>query len=322
MLERLFRDLAPFEPTLVGTFPLGLQVEGSDFDVACYCPDLEAFEHAVLDSLRAMSIAPVRVGRVPLNPEAVVVGFSCEGSEVEVFGQPVVVQEQWGFRHMIVEGRLLVIGGRALRERVRALKQRGAKTEPAFAQVLGLSGDPFEVLLELERWPTERLRGLVAAALRGPSATAIAVHEGERGELMPLFRIADDSEQAIAGYLEQGEVLVATSRGEAMGHVQMIDEGDGVWELKSLAVVETYRGEGLGRRLVEAGVEHARRRGARRVVLSTGAADAGALRFYQRLGFRMVRVVRDAFTTAAGYPPDLFVDGIRLLDQVWFELVC
>jgi len=30
MLARLFRDLELFQPTLVGTYPLGLQVDGSD----------------------------------------------------------------------------------------------------------------------------------------------------------------------------------------------------------------------------------------------------------------------------------------------------
>src|SRR6185436_4085726 len=47
MLARLFRQLAPFQPTLIGTFPLGLQVDGSDLDIACTCDDLEAFERAL-----------------------------------------------------------------------------------------------------------------------------------------------------------------------------------------------------------------------------------------------------------------------------------
>jgi Domain of unknown function (DUF4269) len=39
MLARLFRDLAPFQPTLIGTYPLGLAVVSSDLDIAC--PALE-----------------------------------------------------------------------------------------------------------------------------------------------------------------------------------------------------------------------------------------------------------------------------------------
>ena len=53
--------------------------------------------------------------------------------------------------------------------------------------------------------------------------------------------------------------------------------------------------------------------------VATGAADTGLLRFYQRLGFRLARIERDAFTPAAGYPPGLTVDGIPLLDRVWLD---
>jgi hypothetical protein len=55
------------------------------------------------------------------------------------------------------------------------------------------------------------------------------------------------------------------------------------------------------------------------VTLATATADVGNLRFYQRCGFRLTHVVPDAFGPAQGYPPGLEVDGIPLLDQVWFE---
>jgi hypothetical protein len=56
------------------------------------------------------------------------------------------------------------------------------------------------------------------------------------------------------------------------------------------------------------------------VVLATAAADTGVLRFYQRLGFRLLRIERDAFTPAAGYPTELLVDGIRLRDRAWLDV--
>jgi ribosomal protein S18 acetylase RimI-like enzyme len=316
MLARLFRELAPFEPALVGTYPLGLVVDRSDIDIVCACADLDRFVREVGATLQALGVAPVRVAR---SGDAVTLRFAWDGLAIEVFGQVRPVLEQRGFRHLIIEGQLLVIGGRALRDRVRALKQRGMKTEPAFAEVLGLTGDPFEALLALETWSPERLRGRVAAALRDGPPPVIDVHRGDRGELLDLFQVADDSPREIAGYLALGTVLVATDGDARVGHVQMIEGGDS-WELKSLAVVDAYRGSGLGRRLVEAGVAHARERGAYRVVLSTGSADLGVLGFYQRLGFRMARIDRDVFTPAAGYPAELWVDGIRLLDRVWLDL--
>ena len=314
MLAHLFRELDAFHPTLVGTFPLGLQVEGSDLDIVCACAELDSFERSVRDVVTALGIADVRVERLAV-PAAVVVAFSWEGTAIEVFGEVRDVSAQAGFRHLMIEGQLLVCGGRALRDRVRALKRAGAKTEPAFARVLGLAGDPYAALLELERWPPERMQRLVARALGPDSTPAIAAYEGDRRDLLPLFRLADDSEQAIAGYLDAGEILVAMAGGRVIGHVQILEAG--TWQINSVAVAEPQRGRALGRGLVEAGVEHARCRGARAIEVATAAADVGLLRFYQRLGFRMARVERDVFTPEAGYPAELFVDGVRLLDRVW-----
>jgi hypothetical protein len=55
------------------------------------------------------------------------------------------------------------------------------------------------------------------------------------------------------------------------------------------------------------------------LLVATAAADTGNLRFYQRLGFRMREVERDAFTAATGYAPGLEIDGIALRDRVWLD---
>lgn len=319
MLAQLFRDLEAFQPTLVGTYPLGLQVDGSDFDVVCTCDDLDAFERALCAALEKLGLTDVR--RERREPDAVVAAFHLGDLAIEVFGQALPVHEQRGFRHMVIEGRLLVYGGAVLRERVRALKRTGIKTEPAFAQLLCLAGDPYAALLELETWPPERMRAAVEHALHPLPPAMIAPYAGDRAALLPLFRLADDSELEIAGYLSQGTVLVARDGEALVGHVQMIEhEPATTWELKSVAVVEAHRARGVGRRLVELGVAHARSHGATRVLVSTGAADTQLLRFYQRLGFRMLRLERDVFTPAAGYPAALTVDGIPLRDRMWLDL--
>ena len=319
MLARLFRDLEAFQPTLVGTYPLGLQVDGSDFDIVCTCDDLDAFERALRAKLAELGITEVRLER--LESHAVVAAFHLDDIAIEVFGQARPVHEQRGFRHMVIEGRLLAFGGAALRERVRELKRMGIKTEPAFAQLLCLPGDPYAALLELETWPSERLRAAVERALHPLAPVVIAPYAGDRAALLPLFRLADDSELEIAGYLLQGTVLVARDGEALVGHVQMIEhDPPSTWELKSVAVAFAHRDRGLGRRLVEAGVAHARSHGATRILVSTGAADTQLLRFYQRLGFRMLRLERDVFTPAAGYPADLSVDGIPLRDRMWLDL--
>jgi GNAT superfamily N-acetyltransferase len=58
-----------------------------------------------------------------------------------------------------------------------------------------------------------------------------------------------------------------------------------VAELQSMYVVERNRGRGVGARLVEAFFDWARDRQAERLSVTAYAANDGAVRFYQRMGF-------------------------------------
>jgi hypothetical protein len=71
--------------------------------------------------------------------------------------------------------------------------------------------------------------------------------------------------------------------------------------------------------LVERAVAVCREERRSTLLVSTAAADTRVLRFYQLLGFRLLRVERDMFTPEAGYP-EIDIDGIPLRDQVWLSL--
>jgi ribosomal protein S18 acetylase RimI-like enzyme len=144
--------------------------------------------------------------------------------------------------------------------------------------------------------------------------------DGPREELRGLFAAADDSAAAVRAYRDMGRVLVAREGPTVVGHLQLIaGDAPGEAEVKTLAVVESRRGAGIGRMLVERAVEVCRQEGVDTLLVATAAADTRVLRFYQLLGFRLLRVERDAFTPETGYP-ELDVDGIPLRDRAWLSL--
>ena len=144
--------------------------------------------------------------------------------------------------------------------------------------------------------------------------------KGDRRQLADLFALADDSAQLVRGYRDSGRVLVACDGGEVIGHLQLIAGGAaGEAEVKSLAVAERHQHRGVGRMLVQRAIAVAGEEGLSRLLVATAAADLEVLRFYQLLGFRMLRVQRDVFTAEAGYP-ETEVDGVPLRDQVWLSL--
>jgi Domain of unknown function (DUF4269) len=159
----VLRDLAGFDATLVGTIPLEIAEPTSDLDIVCRASDPARF---AAELRRLYGTMP---GFHLDSPDAAitVAGFAHGGERFEVFGQDRPVSEQAGFRHMVVEWRLLALGGDRLRRAVRRLRRAGAKTEPAFAAALGLVGDPFQRLFEL--WGASDADLL--ALLRAASAT-------------------------------------------------------------------------------------------------------------------------------------------------------
>lgn len=157
----LLNDLARFEPTVIGTPPLGIDLESSDIDIACTHDDLREFELEVTRRFNQLNGFQSE-HFLDLPGRAVRAAFSSHGWEVELFCQTIPIQEQWGFRHFLIEKRLLKVQP-ALKSRVIQLKRSGLKTEPAFAAALGLDGDPFEAMLLLESYSDRKLRSLVMA---------------------------------------------------------------------------------------------------------------------------------------------------------------
>jgi ribosomal protein S18 acetylase RimI-like enzyme len=162
--------------------------------------------------------------------------------------------------------------------------------------------DGFRVVLVPERW------------------IRVVEHAGPRSGLRRLFELAEDSGQELDASIDAGRVLVALEGGEIVGHLQIADTADPAEaEVKNTAVDPGHQRRGIGRALMRAAIGLAREEGRSKLVVATAAADVGNLRFYQRLGFRIRSVERDAFTPAKGYEPGLTIDGIELRDRVWLD---
>ena len=119
----LLQKLAAYEPMVIGTPPLGIDIDSSDIDIACTAADLEQFKSDVINTFG--DEAEYCVGNLERFPEpAVRAAFIAEGWEIELFCQSIPIAEQWGVRHFFVEQRLLTLQP-ALRSKVIDLKKSG-----------------------------------------------------------------------------------------------------------------------------------------------------------------------------------------------------
>lgn len=143
----ILSKLESFSPLLVGTIPINIDTETSDLDIICHWTDRAEF----MFTLKTLfcSQANFRIIENQSN-NSIVARFILQHFEIEIFGQDIPTEKQFAYRHMIIENDLLERKGDDFRKQIIELKMQGYKTEPAFAIALGLTGNPYIELLELE----------------------------------------------------------------------------------------------------------------------------------------------------------------------------
>ncbi|MBE7410710.1 MAG: DUF4269 domain-containing protein [Leptospiraceae bacterium] len=136
-----------FDPMLVGTIPIGIDVENSDLDIICCFTNKDEFKKLITENFKDKKDFTIRE-KQDLNVSTVVVNFVLEDFPIEIFGQNIPTKDQLAYRHLLVEYKLLKENGEKFRQEIIDLKNQGCKTEPAFTKALGLIGDPYIELLK------------------------------------------------------------------------------------------------------------------------------------------------------------------------------
>jgi hypothetical protein len=136
--------LADWDPVVVSSLAAGLGLETSDLDVVC---DLRApgFAAAVRSAFGDRpGFRSWRHGALHLT------SFRGLSMDIEIVGEPRLVEEQLAYRHAVAHRRIVDEQGPAFAAAVRDLRLRtGLKTEPAIARLLGLDGDPYAAVERL-----------------------------------------------------------------------------------------------------------------------------------------------------------------------------
>ncbi len=97
----------------------------------------------------------------------------------------------------------------------------------------------------------------------------------------------------------EGAVFLVAERdgivvGDGIGLIRK-HRGGVTGRVYSLVVNSAFRGEGIGGRLFEAVVRALEKRGSRRIYLEVAQGNRGAIRIYERFGFRQVGILCDYY---------------------------
>ena len=108
------------------------------------------------------------------------------------------------------------------------------------------------------------------------------------------------------------DVLVAEADGLVVGYLHLsnptsLKANRHVLEIRGLAVTPAHQRRGVGRALLDAAVDEARRRGCRKLRLRVLATNAPARSLYEAAGFVIEGVLRAEFCTDGAYVDDVLM---------------
>lgn len=131
---------------------------------------------------------------------------------------------------------------------------------------------------------------------------------------LDLLLLADEQESMIDRYLERGELFVLDDNGIKAVCV-VTDEGDGVCELKNIAVAPKSQRLGYGKRLINYLIEHYFGK-YDQMIVGTGDVPS-AVGFYQSCGFEYSHRIENFFTE--NYDHQMIEDGVLLKDMIYLK---
>lgn len=133
-------------------------------------------------------------------------------------------------------------------------------------------------------------------------------------QFLALLLLADEQEDMVDRYLEKGTMYVLYDCG-VKAECVVTDEGDGILEIKNIAVVPEHQRAGYGRSLIDF---LARKYKGRYSVLQVGTGDSPlTIPFYEKCGFVHSHRIANFFTDNYDHP--IYERGVQLIDMVYLQ---
>ena len=131
---------------------------------------------------------------------------------------------------------------------------------------------------------------------------------------LDLLLLADEQEDMVDRYLERGTMYVLEDDG-VKAECVVTDEGNGILELKNIAVEPAFQGKGYGKALVEF---LSRTYAGQYVTMQVGTGDSpSTIPFYESCGFRRHHLIKNFFTDHYAHP--IYECGVQLMDMVYLQ---
>ena len=139
------------------------------------------------------------------------------------------------------------------------------------------------------------------------------VNENKK-QFLTLLLLADEQEDMVDRYLEKGAMYLLDDCG-VKAECVVTDEGDGILEIKNIAVDSRHHGMGYGKALIDF---LASKYADEYSVLQVGTGDSPlTIPFYEKCGFIRSHKVQNFFTDNYDHP--IYEGGVQLIDMIYLQ---
>ncbi len=137
----------------------------------------------------------------------------------------------------------------------------------------------------------------------------------DKKRYLDLLLLADEQEEMIDRYLERGTMYVLGEDEAVKALCVVTDEGEGVLEVKNIAVAPSNQGQGYGRALLEF-IQERYKDAYHTLQVGTGDSPL-TLPFYEHCGFRHSHSIQNFFLDHYDHP--IFEAGKQLIDMIYLK---
>ena len=139
------------------------------------------------------------------------------------------------------------------------------------------------------------------------------VNENKK-QFISLLLLADEQENMIDRYLEKGTMYVLEDNG-VKAECVVTDEGNGILEIKNIAVDPKYHGMGYGKALIDF---LASKYADEYSILQVGTGHSPLnVPFYEKCGFVRSHNIPNFFTDNYDHP--IYEGGVQLIDMIYLQ---
>ena len=132
-----------------------------------------------------------------------------------------------------------------------------------------------------------------------------------------LLLLADETLEAIDKYIFGSDIYVLEQENETIAVYAVQSKDMNEIEIKNIAVVTEYQGQGIGKLLLKDAACKAKRKGFKTIVIGTGDASIKQLYLYQKEGFEVFDIKKNFFVD--NYPKPIYENGIQLKHMIMLK---